>query len=79
VICPDRERRAALDDDGEFWDEVLDVSLEFEGPLIESEDEIVEKLSLTGSSCVQCGATGPCAYDAEGRPLIHADSQEVGE
>lgn len=78
MTCLDRERRAALTNE-EFWDEVLGVSLEFEGPMIEPEDEVVENLSLTGSPCVQCGATGPCAYDAEGRPLIHVDSQELGE
>lgn len=25
--------------------------------------------------CPICGAQGPCAYDAEGRPLIHTDTE----
>ena len=77
MACPDRERRDALTNE-EFWDEVLGVSLGFEGPMIEAESEI-EVLSIDGAACTVCGSSGPCAYDAEGRPLIHADSQEVGE
>lgn len=25
--------------------------------------------------CPVCGAKGPCAFDAEGRPLIHTDAE----
>lgn len=73
MICPDHERRAALSD-GEFWEEVLDVSLAFEGPMIEpGDDEIVY---LEEQRCAECGTTGPCAYDAEGRPLIHVIGEQ---
>lgn len=75
--CPERDRRAALTNE-EFWDEVLNVSLEFEGPMIEAESD-TEMVSIDGAACTTCDSTGPCAYDAEGRPLIHVDSQEIGE
>jgi hypothetical protein len=78
MVCPDRERRNSLSDD-EFWKEVFGIPLDIEGPLTESEAEAIENDWYMVKPCVQCGATGPCAYDAEGRPLIHADSQEIGE
>lgn len=59
--------------DEEFWEHVLPNDLGEE--LLDE----VDVAALTMTPCVQCGATGPCAYDAEGRPLIHADSQELGE
>lgn len=27
---------------------------------------------IAGEPCPECGATGACAWDNEGRPLIHA-------
>jgi hypothetical protein len=27
-------------------------------------------------TCQTCGADGACGYDAEGRPMIHADNEE---
>jgi len=77
--CPERGRRAAMSD-GEFWDNVLGVFPDW--PMMieaESDDEIVDGVPFTDTPCTLCGATRPCAYDAEGRPLIHADSQELGE
>lgn len=30
---------------------------------------------LTVEPCPICGAQGACSYDAEGRPLIHTDTE----
>jgi hypothetical protein len=32
-------------------------------------------VSLNADPCPLCGEVGPCAYDAEGRPLIHAQTE----
>ena len=29
-------------------------------------------------TCPVCGATGPCAVDADGRPLVHTDAEVKG-
>ncbi len=40
------------------------------------EPEIVTIVSLDGGPCATCGESGPCGYDAEGRPMIHSDDGE---
>ena len=39
---------------------------------LDGEDDVVGFFDDTGDSCDECGATGACAYDANGRPLIHS-------
>lgn len=71
-LCPESAERAAMPDE-EFWDHVSmrdrgaeDVSgLEFPLDLVQLEVE----------PCPVCGEQGACAYDAEGRPLIHTDTE----
>lgn len=29
--------------------------------------------------CPECGATGPCEYDLQGRPLRHVDDEEADD
>lgn len=36
----------------------------------------IEAASWQDTPCVECGETGACAWDAEGRPLIHAHNGE---
>jgi hypothetical protein len=63
-------------DDGEFWDHVAK-NLLGEGGEPDTDDmEPVgyDELDIL-APCVDCGESGPCGYDAEGRPLIHATSE----
>ena len=36
------------------------------------EPDAFELHDQSGTPCVECGATGACAWDLEGRALIHA-------
>lgn len=47
------------------------------GPVIEQDGPDIELESLTVEPCPLCGAAGACAYDAEGRPMIHTDADGV--
>jgi len=47
-----------------------------EGPVLETEPDgpdLDEPVPLDARPCSICGETGPCGYDPEGRPLIHAN------
>lgn len=82
-LCPEAELRDAMDD-GEFWDHVLQPgeSRDYE-PDVPDEWECLEHglEDRLADPCPECGQVGACAYDAEGRALIHVtddvDSQEV--
>lgn len=69
MTCPEAARRATMSD-AEFWEDVLGVRTEDDEPI----DPPV--LPLTTGSCEECGATDACAYDAEGRPLIHVTGEQ---
>lgn len=75
MTCPEAERRAAMSD-GEFWAHVLGQ---------EPDPRHDEDAYVPGSGdpelllypCPVCGtAYDACAFDDEGRPLIHAWSEE---
>lgn len=69
-LCPESKQRSEMTD-AEFWEHVLQPG---QGPDYEFDvpDEIqMAELHLT-EPCLECGATGACGYDAEGRPMIHA-------
>lgn len=38
------------------------------------EDSAREPHLVVVETCTACGAAGPCAIDADGRPLIHTDT-----
>jgi hypothetical protein len=79
-LCPEADLRDAMDD-GEFWVHVLGQ----DGPdqPYDPEDdpnlpdaaeyELERRLA---NPCPECGQHGACAYDAEGRPLIHATTDD---
>lgn len=48
-----------------------------DGPLLDEEPEPNESLDL--EPCPVCGSEAECAYDADGRPLIHALPEEDDE
>lgn len=67
--CPEREMRAAMSD-GQFWEHVLqpDAALYPEEPDVDPQ--------VRAQPCPECGEHGACAWDSEGRPLIHATTAE---
>lgn len=68
TFCASSPEAAAMSD-GEFWSNVYadrgDMESE-QAPAID--DDLAQRLA---SPCMECGATGACAWDSEGRPLIH--------
>jgi hypothetical protein len=75
-LCPEAELRDAMDD-GEFWAHVFgqdgpdqDYDPDDDPNLPDrAEYEMEQRLA---DPCPECGQSGACAYDAEGRPMIHA-------
>lgn len=76
-LCPEAETRAAMTDD-EFWDHVFNKPIpetwDTEPSVIDQED--IVNLSHLANPCPECGQWGACAYDAEGRAMIHVTTEE---
>lgn len=79
-LCPEHDLRAAMTD-AEFWAHVYPQPAEVEDydptedpnfPDI-AEYELEARLA---TPCPECGQVGACAYDAEGRALIHALTED---
>lgn len=64
-LCPEADARDAMSDD-EFWAHVFP-----QAPYWEPEDAGEDVDSLNATPCEECGASGACGYDSEGRPMIH--------
>lgn len=71
-ICPEALERDALSD-ADFWERVF-INLGQPGPDDEGPDEIT--VSDLGE-CPVCQERGPCAFDDEGRALVHVEPPEV--
>lgn len=69
-LCPKAAERAAMPDD-EFWADVF--PQEVADGLYDAEP--IALVALTVEPCPVCGEQGACSYDAEGRPLIHTDTE----
>lgn len=68
-LCPEAEKRAAMTD-AEFWDHVAD---SLNPPQFDPSDlPGWEPFDDLDDPCPTCGATSACAFDDDGRPLIHA-------
>lgn len=77
-LCPEAEYRNGLTD-AEFWDYVLngrrpddgddDYGPTVDGPPLDGE--------VGETACPECGVYGACAFDIDGRPLIHATNMEA--
>lgn len=65
-LCREADQRDAMSDD-EFWDHAF--------PQSDVEESGPDVVALTVEPCPVCGEQGACAYDAEGRPLIHTDTE----
>lgn len=74
-LCPEAAKRDAMTD-AEFWDWAFNRN---DAPEPESDDyDEVDALPFgTLSPCPECGEMGPCAYDDDGRPMIHVVNAEV--
>ena len=73
-LCPEHYLRAAMTDD-EFWAHVYPDTLpprwDDQPSTIDLED--MASMSHLANPCPECGQWGACAYDAEGRPMIHME------
>jgi len=73
-LCPEADQRDAMTDD-EFWDHVTQC---VDGSFEQVEPDL-DDVQLSAQPCPKCGEVGACAYDAEGRALIHALHDEDDE
>lgn len=76
-LCPEADYRDSLADD-EFWDHVFnghvsEPDYDDVSPEVAAEWELTDRLA---NPCPECGQRGACAYDAEGRALIHVSEGE---
>lgn len=61
------------EDDHAFWQRVADNLNDAPAPWDPNGDPGELDVQVSRESCRVCGEAGACAYDAEGRPMIHAD------
>lgn len=79
--CPTTIRRSTMTD--EEWEADVAESLAGLAGLYlathDPEDDVPDPPAVTAydTPCAVCGATGPCMYDPNGLPLIHADEETV--
>ena len=70
-LCPEADARDAMSD-ADFWAHVYPQE-EYDGPSYNGmDDQAIGPLAY----CEMCGSVGACAFDAEGRPLIHPITEE---
>lgn len=79
-LCSEADVRDGLNE-AEFWyhvgqslGAVIDVDLSDA-----ADQRDLDALALAPVPCPVCGSTGACAYDAEGRALIHPDNDYIDE
>lgn len=58
--------------EAEFWEHVLQPS----GPGSDYDIDPDDIEQMQGSPCTACGAVGACAYDVDGRPMIHTTEDD---
>lgn len=78
-LCPEAAKRAAMTD-GEFWayvfgiDDHQDYDPDDNWDISDlAEYELDTRLA---TPCPECGQHGACAYDIDGRPLIHVTTED---
>jgi hypothetical protein len=79
VWCPSRDGAGLTDE--EFWDRVYAQVLGVDyGPDLDVDDDEIDPPEITfPEPCPECGAYSACAYDDEGRALIHVLPKETTE
>lgn len=79
-LCPEAEQRDRMSD-AEFWEHVLQPEAATDRyaedfdipPEVAAQWEMETRLA---NPCPECGQVGACAYDADGRALIHVTESE---
>jgi len=75
-LCPEADERDAMSED-EFWERVAaNLSGDQYPPQEPDWAAELDVTPLDSPACVLCGSTGACAYDAEGRALIHTTDDD---
>lgn len=75
-LCPEHDKRAAMTD-AEFWQHVLLGDERAEDTDEPDPNEPWDTGLVTGQPCSECGESGACAYDSEGRAMVHVQAAEV--
>lgn len=71
-LCPEAAERDEMDE-AEFWERVYPQH-GYE-PFDDGTDQDLDA-AVSSPPCTLCGASGACGWDSEGRPMIHAISEE---
>lgn len=80
-LCPRGRLRAGMTDD-EFWADVEDLRgigalpILDPGLQVDFDDEPDPGGPSYPDPCSECGEVGACAYDAEGRSLVHVQRKD---
>lgn len=69
-LCPRFAERAAMTEE-EFWEDVLHQLYPDQAYYPDDERPDPVAAGLIDTPCTVCGERGACAYDSEGRALIH--------
>jgi hypothetical protein len=69
--CSVAEYRELLSEN-DFWAHVLTGTTDEPEPY----DADLDGITSQNDPCPECGETGPCGYDMEGRPMIHITETE---
>ncbi len=78
ALCPEAEQRDAMTD-AEFWEHVLQPHERADYEPDEPDDGDIAEWATEAriaTPCPECGQSGACAYDADGRALIHVTESE---
>lgn len=82
-LCSEAAMRHAMTD-AEFWEHVFAPTW-IHNPRLDQhafdgiDAEEFELMSSINSTCTECGESGPCGYDADGRPYLHIASNQGGD
>lgn len=79
ALCPEAAYRVSLTD-AEFWDHVFNrPDPRHDEHAFGADREEVDMLTRLATPCPECGQAGACAWDAEGRPMIHITEGETND
>lgn len=76
-LCPEAEERSRMSDQ-DFWAHVFPQTTPEYWDVEPSSIDLDDMATFSGtlSPCPECGQHGACAYDAEGRAMIHVTPTE---
>jgi hypothetical protein len=80
-LCPESEYRSNLSDE-EFWDYIFNWDKRWpnwrQNSVYDYDELDIDDTLPVDQPCPTCRSVGACAYDSEGRPMIHTveDSED---